>query len=87
MWLWRGGRFLSRETAAYSGAGSTEVVGYAGSGSVDGALGIAHNTVLVNGASPGPQYSGPSAVVERLESRAGYAYAAVDLVPPATQMQ
>ena len=78
---------MSRETASYSGAGSTEVAGYAGVGSVDGALGIAHNTVLVNGANPGPQYSGPSAIVERLESRPGYTYAAVDLVPPATQMQ
>lgn len=85
--IWRGGRFISRETAAYSGAGSTEVTGYAGAGSVDGALPIAHNTVLVNGANPGPQYSGPSAIVERLESRPGYTYAAVDLVPPATQMQ
>lgn len=85
--IWRGGRFLARETAAYSGAGSTEVAGYAGVGSVDGALPIAHNTVLVNGANPGPQYSGPDAIVERLESRPGYTYAAVDLVPPATQMQ
>lgn len=85
--IWRGGRFVSRETASYSGAGSTEVAGYAGAGSVDGALPIAHNTVLVNGANPGPQYSGPSAIVERLESRPGYTYAVVDLVPPATQMQ
>lgn len=85
--IWRGGRFVSRETASYSGAGSTEVAGYAGAGSVDGALPIAHNTILVNGANPGPQYSGPDAVVERLESRPGYTYAAVDLVPPATQLQ
>lgn len=85
--LWRGGRFISRESAAYAGAGSTQVAGYAGSGAVDGALGIAHNTVLVNGANPGPQYSGPEAVVERLESRPGYAFAVVDLVPPATRMQ
>jgi hypothetical protein len=85
--IWRGGRFVSRETASYSGAGSTEVAGYAGVGSVDGALPIAHNTVLINGANPGPQYSGPSAIVERLESQPGYSYAVVDLVPPATQMQ
>ncbi|MBZ0236689.1 MAG: heparinase II/III family protein [Deltaproteobacteria bacterium] len=85
--IWRGGRFLSHESAAYAGSSSTSVVGYGGAGSVDGALGIAHNTVLVNGANPGPQYSGPEAIVERLESGAGYAFAAVDLVPPATRMQ
>ncbi|MBL9015794.1 MAG: heparinase II/III family protein [Myxococcales bacterium] len=85
--IWRKGRFVSRETTAYAGASTTNVVGYAGTGSVDGALPIAHNTVLVNGQNPGPQYGGPSAVVERLESRAGYTYAAVNLVPPATRMQ
>jgi hypothetical protein len=85
--IWRGGRFVSRETAAYSGDGSTEVTGYAGAAPVDGALGLAHNTVLVNGANPGPQYTSGTAHVERLESRPGYAYAAVDLVPPASQLQ
>lgn len=91
--IWRRGRFISRETAGYSGASSTEVVGYGGVGSVDAAHGIAHNTVLVDGAAtpsatnPGPQYSGPEAIVERLESRPDYAFAVVDLVPPATRMQ
>ena len=85
--IWRKGRFVSRESTAYAGASSTDVAGYAGAGTVDGALPIAHNTVLVNGQNPGPQYGGPSAVVERLESRAGYAYAVVDLVPPSTRMQ
>jgi hypothetical protein len=85
--IWRGGRFLSHESAAYSGSGNTSVVGYGGTGSVDGALGIAHNSVLVNGANAGPQYSGPDAVVERLESAPGYTFAVVDLVPPATRMQ
>jgi len=84
--IWRGGRFLSHESAAYAGSGNSEVVGYAGNGSVDGALGIAHNSVLIDGVSPGPQYSGPAAVVERLESRPGYTFAVVDLVPPATRM-
>ena len=66
---------------------STEVVGYAGAGSVDSATGIAHNTVLVNGLNPGPQYSDRQASVERLESQPDYAYAVVDLVPPANQLQ
>jgi hypothetical protein len=85
--IWRQGRFVAHETAGYSGASATEVAGYAGVGSVDSATGIAHNTVLVNGANPGPQYSDRTAVVERLESQADYAFAVVDLVPPATQMQ
>ena len=85
--LWRRGRFVSHETAGYSGDSSTEVVGYAGVGSVDSATGIAHNTVLVNGLNPGPQYADRQASVERLESQPDYAFAVVDLVPPATQMQ
>ncbi|MBP9143769.1 MAG: hypothetical protein KBF21_02610 [Thermoanaerobaculia bacterium] len=85
--IWRQGRFVSHETAGYSGDSSTEVAGYAGVGSVDSATGIAHNTVLVNGLNPGPQYSDRTAVVERLESQPDYAFAVVDLVPPATQMQ
>ena len=85
--LWRAGRFVSHETAGYSGDSSTEVAGYAGVGSVDSALGIAHNTVLVDGLNPGPQYTGGGAVVERLESQPDYAFAVVDLVPPATRMQ
>lgn len=84
--IWRGGRFLSRESAAYAGADTTNVTGYAGSGSVDGALAIAHNTVLIDGANPGPQYTGPSAVVERLQSHDDFTFAVVDLVPPATRM-
>jgi hypothetical protein len=85
--IWRDGRFVSRETAGYSGDPSTEVAGYAGVGSLDSATGIAHNTVLVDGQDPGPQYSVRQAIVERLESRPDYAFAAVDLVPPATRMQ
>jgi hypothetical protein len=85
--IWRRGRFVSHETAGYAGDPSTEVAGYAGVGSVDSATGIAHNTVLVDGLNPGPQYSDRTAVVERLESQPGYAYAVVDLVPPATRMQ
>ncbi len=85
--IWRNGRFISHESAAYAGSDDSAVTGYAGTGTVDGALGIAHNTVLVNGANPGPQYSGPEAIVERLESTPGYTFAVVDLVPPATRMQ
>ena len=68
--IWRAGRFVSHETAGYSGDPSTEVVGYAGAGSVDSATGIAHNTVLVNGLNPGPQYADRQASVERLELEA-----------------
>jgi hypothetical protein len=85
--IWRNGRFVSHESAGYSGDSTTDIAGYAGAGTVDGALGIAHNTVLVGGADPGPQYTGPDAVVERLESKPGYSFAEVMLVPPATQMQ
>lgn len=85
--IWRNGRFVSRESVGYAGGGDTDIAGYGGAGTVDGALGIAHNTVLINGANPGPQYSGPAAVVERLESAPGYTYAVVDLVPPSTRMQ
>jgi hypothetical protein len=85
--IWRNGRFVSHESAGYAGDSSTNVVGYGGTGSVDAALGIAHNTVLVNGQNPGPQYTDGVAVVERLESKPNYAFAVVDLVPPATQMQ
>lgn len=85
--IWRDGRYVSRETVAYSGDSGTDIAGYNGGATVDGALSIAHNSVLINGLNPGPQYSGPDAIVERLESQPGYAFAVVDLVPPSTRMQ
>ncbi|HRK01073.1 MAG TPA: right-handed parallel beta-helix repeat-containing protein, partial [Oligoflexia bacterium] len=85
--IWRNGRFISRETVVYAGSSRDYLVGYNGSGSVDGAGPLGHNTVLINGQVPGPQYSNRRANVERLESHPEYTFAAVDLVPPATQMQ
>jgi len=85
--IWRNGRFISRETVVYAGSSRDYLVGYNGSGSVDGAGPLGHNTVLIDGAVPGPQYSNRRATVERLESHPEYTFAVVDLVPPATQMQ
>jgi hypothetical protein len=77
--LWRNGRFLTRESPGYTGG---SLAGYGGSGSVDVSLGFAHNVLLVAGnpiaLDPYSHYS-QEAVVRRLESQPGYAYAAVDL--------
>lgn len=90
--LWRGaaeaggavrGRYLARETVTYE----RDVAGYGGAGSVNGALAIGHNSLLVDGVQPGPRYSGGEARVERLESAPGYAYLATSLAPPATALQ
>lgn len=86
--IWRGGRFLSHETASYG----DYVTGYGGSGSVEADLGIGHNTVLINtssvgmGSNPGPRYPDRVATIERLESQDGYTFAVANLAPPATQM-
>jgi hypothetical protein len=77
------GRYLSRETVTYA----QNVAGYGGAGSVDGALPIGHNSVLIDGASMGPQYTSGLATVERMESRPEYAYLAVLLTPPGTAAQ
>jgi hypothetical protein len=81
----RKGRWLSRETTAYTEA----VPGYGGTGSQPAYSGFAHNVPVVNG-QPGETvqgfpgeggdtfWMGPP-VVKRLESRDAYAYADVDL--------
>src|SRR5690606_25091486 len=74
--MWRNGRWLSRETVAYT----DEAAGYAGSGTVEGPDSIMHNTILMNReghASDPPE----NAVVRRLESRPEYSYIAADLTP------
>jgi hypothetical protein len=89
--IWRGasegggvvGRYLSRETVTYA----QNVTGYAGSGSAAGEGNIAHNSVLVDGQNIGPQYSGGTGRVERVESQPAYSFLAVNLVPPATRAQ
>jgi hypothetical protein len=88
--LWRKGRFLSRETVGYTSENG-RIAGYAGSGASEPDLGVGHNGVLVNGhAASTSQYENHDrpirpAVVRRLESRPGYAFASVDLSPIATQ--
>lgn len=74
--LWRKGRFLSRETVAYG----ESIAGPGGAGVVSASLAPAHNTLLVDGTGirDNPWSTG-AAVVRRLESRAAYAFAAVDL--------
>jgi hypothetical protein len=93
--MWRGGRWLSRESSDYGCFGGCEVIaGYAGSGTIDAQFGEGHNVVLVNpdnqGCSPGKNcanggsavwYNGYNAppTVSRLETQAGYAYAESDI--------
>jgi hypothetical protein len=75
--LWRGGRWLSRETTEYS----QTIVGY-NNGAATGVLTPpAHNSLLVNGVGPShiPALNGSLPVVKRLESNDLYAFANVDL--------
>ncbi|MDB5212874.1 MAG: family peptidase [Myxococcaceae bacterium] len=76
--IWRGGRWLSRESTGYSDT----YTDFGGTGSVDSDATVAHNTVLVNGqgfADPSDMGVDGPTVVRRLESQADYAYADVDL--------
>ncbi len=74
--LWRGGRWLSRETTAYS----ENFIGYGGSGTAGSETAIAHNTLLVNGRAFGTgEYKLGPPVVRRLESQSGYSFTSVDL--------
>ncbi|MBI5070623.1 MAG: heparinase II/III family protein [Deltaproteobacteria bacterium] len=74
--IWRGGRFLSRESPSYGDS----IAGFAGNGTVTADLALGHNTLLIDGTGPRlDQWISGQANVRRLESRAGYAYAAVDL--------
>ena len=67
----RGGAYLIRETPAYS----TTVAGYNSSGTVDGSSGYAHNVPLIGGL---PGVTGActdsNGIVQRMETRPGYAY-------------
>jgi hypothetical protein len=77
------GRYLSRETVTYV----NDVVGWRGTGAVDGATAIGHNSVLIDGASIGPVFTAGTGTVERLETQPGYSYLATSLAPPATAAQ
>jgi hypothetical protein len=74
----RKGVNIIRETPAY---GET-VAGYGGSGTVDAAIGFAHNIPLIGGQASinlfGACADGPG-VVKRLETQPGYAFAVTDL--------
>lgn len=73
--IWRGGRWLSRETAAYI----DEVKGYRGQDKVAAREGIGHNAVLFGGRGGAAGYWDGFPEVVRLESRKDYAYAATEL--------
>jgi hypothetical protein len=81
--LWRGGQFVSRETAAYFSNASHRVAGWAGGTAVDSGQAVAHNALLVDGqgaaTSDHLRVMEGAAAVTRLESRPGWAFAAVDL--------
>jgi hypothetical protein len=74
----RKGVNIIRETMGYS----QTVAGYNGIGTVDAAIGFAHNQPLMGGQSTinvfGGCADGPG-IVKRLETEAGYAFAATDL--------
>lgn len=79
--LWRGGRWMSRETTGYGGTPSYYIRGLgnvSGSTNADVREAIAHNAVLFEGRGQVDAARGASKVL-RLQSAPGYAYAAVDL--------
>ncbi|MBI5070624.1 MAG: hypothetical protein HZB56_20540 [Deltaproteobacteria bacterium] len=82
--IWRKGRFLSRESVGYG----EKIAGYRGEGSISSSAAHAHNGLLIDGDGlRGDPWTPGRTVLRRLESRPGYAYAAVDLTPTATHPQ
>jgi len=77
--IWRGGRYLSRETVGYGEA----IAGYGGTGTANsGHSALGHNAVLINGAGiRSDSFSVGNAVVGRVASGPAYAFAAVNLTP------
>lgn len=75
--LWRGGRFVSRESTGYSDS----FVGYGGAGSVDSSAPPAHNVILVNGKGLADGEPNGVPTVGRVQSDAGFAFASTDLTP------
>lgn len=74
--LWRGGRWVSRETTGYA----QDIIGVGGA-AMDVGTASGHNSLFVNGMGPAAGYRVGQTVMKRLESRPGYTYAAVDLTP------
>jgi hypothetical protein len=75
--MWRRGRWLSRETAAYS----ENIAGYAGHGTIGARTTCGHNGLLLNGKGLAEGSPNGVPVVRRLESRAVFTHAVVDLTP------
>jgi hypothetical protein len=74
--IWRAGRFVSRESPSYGDM----IAGWHGVGTVSGDHAFAHNSLLVNGLSAhNDEFSEGAAVVSRLQSAPGFAFAATDL--------
>lgn len=83
--IWRGGRWLSRETTAYRDNGNS-FTGLGGSGEVREHDTLIHNSLLVNGRgfvieAYDKQPDKSSTIVTRAESQPEYAYSVVDLTP------
>ena len=74
--MWRGGRWVSRETTGYA----QDIIGVGGA-TVDVGTASGHNSLFVNGKGPAAGYRVGQTAMKRLESRGAYAYAAVDLTP------
>jgi hypothetical protein len=78
--IWRGGRWLSRQTVGYI----NNIAGYANGSAVDTQKPVGHNSVLVNGqglASGYPFDVQGLPVVHRLQSDPAFSFASVDLTP------
>ncbi|MBV8206212.1 MAG: heparinase II/III family protein [Acidobacteria bacterium] len=73
--IWRGGRWLSRETVGYG----DQLAGYAGEGKVESSGTLPHNTLLVNGTGMALGWPVAPSNVRRLETRPEYSYVDVDL--------
>jgi hypothetical protein len=84
--LWRGGRWVSRETTYFAGTG---LAGYGGSGTATTFDTVMHNGLLVGGqgsstSQPGRNRQFP--VPTRVESQPGYAFASVNIGPTYTNV-
>jgi PKD repeat protein len=73
----RGGQWVTKESTGYA----TSVVGYGGVGTVSVASTLAHNGLLVNGRGQLDGFTLGPPQVGRMESRANYTFASVDLTP------
>jgi hypothetical protein len=78
--LWRGGRWISRQTVGYI----NDVAGYNYGKPVDTTDSVAHNTVLIDGrgvTTAYPQKMKGLPIMHRLQTDPAFTYADVDLTP------